>query len=284
MTHTDPDDQWSLVPMDEPRVPHYRQPLPAMPTQAELLAAPIAQLRDLGALAQRDEDPMRLMQDKRSPMEQLSRLLRELVPMIDSFRNPSSRRQSWWRRFTGEALEREVTYLQACQQLEGKARLANSLAVEVQGLRHGLRDETEGAMRQAQWLGEVVANGQAVLGTPHTAARAQACFAAQSDYWARFGRRVDNLNALQHALMLSTQQFKLADAHAQAVLDRHTEIVTVLVPLWRQRRCCLHTKFLGAGPPTTAGSGTSGTRPGRCAGPGRRSGCVPARRADALWP
>ena len=89
--------------------------------------------------------------------------------------------------------------------------------------------------RQAQWLGEVVTHGQTALGPKHATARAQACFAAQPDYWARFGRRVDNLNALQHALVLSTEQFKLADAHAQAVLDRHTEIVTVLVPLWRQR-------------------------------------------------
>lgn len=235
MGNADHDPQWSLVPIEERDVPHWRAPLPPVPTEAELLAAPIAQLRDLGALAGRDEDPMRLMQGKRSPMEQLSRLLQALVPMIDSFRNPSSRRQSWWRRFTGEALEREVTYLHACRQLESKARLANNLAQEVQGLRDGLRDEAQGVRRQAQWLGEVVANGQAVLGERHAAARAQACFAALPDYWARFGRRMDNLNALQHALVLSTEQFKLADAHAQAVLDRHTEIVTVLVPLWRQR-------------------------------------------------
>lgn len=230
-----PDPQWSLVPIEEKDLPHWRRPLPSVPTEADLLAAPMAQLRDLGALAERDEDPMRLLQGQRSPMEQLGRLLQELVPMIDSFRNPDSRRQSWWRRFTGEALEREVTYGHACQQLEGKARLANGLAQEVQGMRDGLHDEAQGVRRQAEWLAEVVANGQAVLGERHAAARAKPCFAAQPDYWARFGRRIDNLNALQHALVLSTEQLKLADAHAQAVLDRHTEIVTVLVPLWRQR-------------------------------------------------
>jgi hypothetical protein len=235
MAGGDLSDQWSLVPIEDRNVPHWRRPLPQVPTTAQLLAAPLANLRDLGALAERDEDPMRLMQGKRSPMEQLSRLLQELVPMIESFRNPVSSAQSWWRRFTGEALEREVTYQHACRELEGKATAANNLAVEVQGMRDGLGDEAEGVQRQARWLGEVVANGQAVLGTPHAQARAAACFAAQPDYWARFARRIDNLNALQHALVLSTQQFKLADAHAQAVLDRHTEIVTVLVPLWRQR-------------------------------------------------
>lgn len=236
MPDVDPSNQWSLVPMDTQDaqdVPHWH--LSAVPSVSELLAAPMTQLSDLGALAQRDEDPMCLMQGKRSPMEQLSRLLQELVPMIDSFRNPSSWRQSWWRRFTGEALEREVTYLHACQQLENKARLSNGLAQEIQRLRDSLRGEIQGTLHQAQWLGEVVANGQAVLGEQHTEARAKACFMTQPDYWARFGRRVDNLNALQHALMLSTEQFKLADAHAQAVLDRHTEFVTVLVPLWRQR-------------------------------------------------
>ena len=235
MTGVQPSDQWSLVPIEDRNVPHWRRPLPTVPTQAQLLEAPLANLRDLGALTERDEDPMRLMQGKRSPMEQLSRLLQELVPMIESFRNPVSRTQGWWRRFTGEALEREVTYRHACQQLESKARTAIDLAVEVQGMRDGLRDEAQGVQRQAQWLGDVVANGQAVLGDLHAVARAGASFAVQPDYWARFARRIDNLNALQHALVLSTQQFKLADAHAQAILDRHTEIVTVLVPLWRQR-------------------------------------------------
>ena len=228
-------DSLSLVPLEESHVPHWRRPLPPVPTLAHLLDAPLAQLRDLGALAERDEDPMRLMQGQRSPMEQLSRLLQELVPMIESFRKPVSLRQTWWRRFTGEALEREATYQHACQQLESKALSAKRLAVEVQGLREGMRQEADGVRRQAEWLGEVVGNGQAVLGSAHTQARAKACFAEQPDYWARFARRIDNLNALQHALVMSAQQFKLADAHAQAVLDRHTEIVTVLVPLWRQR-------------------------------------------------
>ncbi|MBK9216961.1 MAG: hypothetical protein IPL70_00020 [Uliginosibacterium sp.] len=155
--------------------------------------------------------------------------------MIESFRNPVSRRQSWWRRFTGEALEREVTYQHACQQLENKALAAKMLAAEVQGLRNHLRHEAEDTQHHALWLGEVVTNGQAVLGPTHAVARTKACFAEQPDYWSRFARRVDSLNALQHALVMSTQQFKLTDAHAQAVLDRHAEVVTVLVPLWRQR-------------------------------------------------
>lgn len=234
-TGAEPGDHLTLVPLEEREVLHWRRPLPPVPTEAQMLAAPIAQLRDLGAFGERDEDPMCLMQGKRSPVEQLSRLLQELVPMIESFRNPVSLRQSLWRRFTGEALEREVTYQHACQQLESKAGTAKILAMEVQGQRDDLRHEADGVRRQARWLGNVVANGQAVLGTTHAVARAKACFAEEPDYWARFGRRIDNLNALQHALVMSTQQFKLADAHAQAVLDRHTEIVTVLVPLWRQR-------------------------------------------------
>jgi len=226
---------WSLVPMEEREAPHWRRPLPRLPSEAELLAAPLAHLQDLGALGERNEDPLRLLQGRRSPVEQLSRLLQELVPMIESFRQPSSRRQSWWRRFTGEALERELMYLHACRALEGKASEAERLAVEVQGLRRELAQETGGTLRQAKWLAELVATGQAVLAPGHAAARARACFAEQPDYWARFARRIDNLSALQHALMLSARQFELADAHAQAVLDRHADIVTVLVPLWRQR-------------------------------------------------
>ena len=232
---SDAGEAWSLVPMEERTVHHRRRPLPPLPTEAQLLAATLEHLQDLGALGERNDDPLRLTQGRSSPVEQLSRLLQELVPMIESFRQPSSRRQSWWRRFTGEALERELMYLHACQALEGKASEAERLAAEVQGLRRELAHEAGSTLRQSRWLAELVATGHAVLAPNHAAARAQACFADQPDYWARFARRIDNLNALQHALTLSARQFELADAHAQAVLDRHADIVTVLVPLWRQR-------------------------------------------------
>lgn len=226
---------WTLEPIELNDQPHWSRSLPKLPTEAELLAAPIVQLRDLGALAPRNEDPMRLMQGKKSPVLQLSKLLEELVPMIESFRNPISRRQHWWQRFIGATLEREVTYLHACQQLENHARLANGLTHEVQAIRDGIRDEASGVRRQAEWLGELVNRASSVLGDGYTGERSKACFVEHPDYWARFARRVDNLNALQHSYLLSAEQFKLADAHAQAVQDRHTDISTVLVPLWRQR-------------------------------------------------
>ena len=208
-------------------------PIPVQMVQPPTSGWP--QLRDLGAMAERNDDPMRLLQGKKSPAHMLGRLLQELVPLIESFRNPTSRRQTWWRRFTGEALEREITYLHACQHLESKAKNANDLATEVQHMRATLEREAAVVRRHAQWLEQLVTNGQTVLGGQHAAARANACFAAQPDYWARFARRIDNLNALQHALLLSVEQYKLADAHGQALLDRHSDIVTVLVPLWRQR-------------------------------------------------
>lgn len=226
---------WSLEPMAVKHQAYWQLPPPPLPTVQALLEAPIAQLRDLGALAERNEDPMRLMQGKKSPVVQLSRLLESLLPMIESFRSPSSRRNHWWQRFTGAALEREITYLHACQKLEEQARLANELAQEVNNMRGALAGEALGVRGQALWLGNVVALGQQALAPPNTVARSKACFAEQPDYWARFARRIENLNLLQHSLLLSAEQFKLADAQAVAALDRHAEITTVLVPLWRQR-------------------------------------------------
>jgi hypothetical protein len=235
MPAIDPGLKWSLEPMDVKDQAHWRLPLPALPTVLELLDRPIAELRDLGTLAERNEDPMRLMQGRKSPVVQLGLLLKELVPMIESFRRPNSRRERWWLRFTGAALEREVTYLHACQQLENQARIANGLAQEVNGMRDGLHDEAKGVQRQAEWLGKVVEMGQATLAPSNSLARAKPCFAQQPDYWSRFARRIENLNLLHHSLLLSAEQFRLADAQAVAVLDRHADIVTVLVPLWRQR-------------------------------------------------
>jgi hypothetical protein len=226
---------WSLEPIEISNRTNWSLSLPKIPTVVEMLAAPIAQLRDLGALEERNQDPMRLLKGKESPVLKLSRLLEDIVPMIESFRNPDSRRLHWWQRFTGENLEREVTYLHACEQLEVKARLANDLAIEVQGMRDTLRDEAQGVKFKAEWLSDLVERAQVVMSDINKAERSKACFVNQLDYWPRFTRRVDNLNAIKHSQLLNVEQLKLADLQAQAILDRHADIVTVLVPLWRQR-------------------------------------------------
>jgi hypothetical protein len=209
--------------------------LPPLPSLEAILRAPLTDVRQFGELPARDEDPMQLMKGAKSPVALLARAVEELVPMIESFRAPSNSRRLLWQRFTGEALEREVTYVHACQQLEATASRAKALTSRVELLRHGLMAEVATTRAHEGWLNDVVGLGQAALGPEHAAAREASAFARVPDYWSRFSRRVDNLNALQTTLQLSVQQLLLADTQAQTVMDRYSEMVTVLLPLWRQR-------------------------------------------------
>ena len=230
----------SLVPIDDPSAlarDHQRASrMPdRLPILAELLGAPLADIQAFGALPDLDTDPLRVMHGKKSPVAELASRVEELVPMIDSFRTPTRKRDAWWRRFTGEALERDMMFDKACAQLEGVALQCRALASKVQLMRAALLGERELLAVHSDWLDAVVKLGLQALSDAHVQQRAAPVFAALPDYWARFSRRVDNLNVLHHSMLLSMQQFKLVDAQGQAVLDRHNEVLTVLLPLWRQR-------------------------------------------------
>jgi hypothetical protein len=209
--------------------------LPPLPTIDDLLRAPIADLHEFGASPSTDEDPMQIMQGDASPVARLARVLEELVPMIDSFRTPITLRMHWWQRFTGAALEREITYARACQLLESTAANGKELAGNVKKLRATMHQERLRTELYAAWLRELLSVAQAALGDAYASQRSALEFKLQLDYWSRFSRRVDNLNAVLTATMLSVEQFKLADTQAQTILDRYAEIITVLLPLWRQR-------------------------------------------------
>ena len=200
-----------------------------------LLRAPLEDLREFGALPGRNEDPLQLMEGKKSPVAMLARLIEDMVPMIDSFRVAPGQRQRLWERFTGVAFEREITFFHACQQIEGTARRGQDLFRQVEQLRNSLMDEVNATLQHTKWLHGILTLGQLAVSPEFASQRQSAAFANQPDYWPRFARRLDNLNALQTSLQLSVEQFKLADLQAHAVLDRFSEVMTTLVPLWRQR-------------------------------------------------
>jgi hypothetical protein len=155
--------------------------------------------------------------------------------MIDSFRTPTTVHRYWWQRFTGEALEREITFWHACRHLEATASYSKQLAHKVRQLRVTLAEEQRCAHEYTQWLQQLLDIAHTVLSTANAKQRDAPQFKAVPEYWIRFSRRVENLNMLHTATLLSVAQFKLADTQAQSVLDRYAEIVTLLVPLWRQR-------------------------------------------------
>lgn len=200
---------------------------------AQLLRERLPDIRAYGALAERDNDPMQLLGGKKSPVGNLALVTQELIPMINSFRTPPTQVKRWWKAFTGEELEREVTYFHACEVMEARAAAAVQWAERSNALIESLRAERVAIKLDALRLEQDVAAAKAALSPAHNAARAAAPFDA--DYWARFTRRVESLNALLTSLELTQAQYALADAQAQSTLDRFSEVIDVLLPLWRQR-------------------------------------------------
>ncbi len=222
---------FGLVPQDDRR----SDVLPPLPSLQALLQAPLHDVRQLGHIPGSSDAAFSRAQVTDSPVRQLAAVTERLVPMIDSFRRPKDGLAHWWQRFTGLALERELSYWHACTQLESAAANGKRLALQVQGVGQSLANERKRAMDEAQWLAQVVHVGQLALQPQFQSQRSAAAFADQRDYWARFARRIDNLNALHNASLLGAEQVKLAQAQADAVQDRFAEVLTVLLPLWRQR-------------------------------------------------
>lgn len=203
---------------------------------AKLLAQPLDDIRSLGAVPARDHDPLGLFGRDTSPVRALAAVTEQLIPMINSFRTPQSSPRRWWTAFTGAELEREVTYFHACAGLEQLAASGVGLARKVETLLLHTAQEEQHIAADMVVLGETVAAAQAVLGEKYAATRQEAWFKdAGADYWSRFSRRAENLNSLLTSMQMTQAQFGLAKAQAQTALDRFSEVVDVLIPLWRQR-------------------------------------------------
>lgn len=203
---------------------------------ASLLAAPLPDIRSYGAMPPRDLDPLKITGGQTSPVSALAALTQELIPLINSFRTPPSAARRWWKMFTGEALEGEVMYFDACQTLEARTAAGVALMHKTEELLTAMLAEEKCIAQDIAQLGDAVAAAQAALGSAHAPARTAAAFAeAGEDYWPRFARRAENLATLLASLQITLAQYALAKTQAQTALDRFSEIVEILMPLWRQR-------------------------------------------------
>lgn len=195
-------------------------------------ADPVASVDRLGTGHDSSETTLRLLDEIGARTRALGELNRELVPMVDRFAG-QSRRQRWWNRFVGEALERDLSFGLLCERLSDAisrgGEVADGTAATIAALKADrLRIDAEIAALQ-----DDLSLGHAVL-DPARAPLRRAC-GAPEDTWSRLSRRVGNLEAMATALVLTQSQYAVAIDGARAVVDRFTEIRHVLIPLWRQR-------------------------------------------------
>ncbi|MBL0372066.1 hypothetical protein JJB09_08500 [Rhizobium sp. KVB221] len=134
-------------------------------------------------------------------------------------------RQRWFDRLTGADVEARFRFELSAKQV--------NLAFE----------RLKGAADQARALIKAMVVERIRLGEEQEALAAAIVYAdglsgardhADEYLVQRFDRRVANLNAMHAANAMAIEQFKLAENNLTALLDRYSEIASLLIPLWQQ--------------------------------------------------
>lgn len=155
----------------------------------------------------------------------------QLVPLIRDFKRQPAK-PGWQRWFTGEDLEHDVFFDDTRRRIETLAEMAEQA-------HPALKRQTQTLQRLHELLGTEIACLEAelaaarCLGTPEWSARCRTA-GLDDDDLARLSRRTANLEALATATQLTRAQFQMALQHARDVSDRHREVRTLLMPIWKQ--------------------------------------------------
>jgi len=142
-------------------------------------------------------------------------------------------RQGWLQRLIGADIEARLTFELAAKQVESVLETLRISSERARRLLASMEDECVWLRNGQSGLAELIAFGERV------SKRDDSRDPSLSD---RFGRRLSNLIAIHAANEMAIAQFGLAVGGLKALLDRYTDISTVVVPLWRQHLfAVLHT-------------------------------------------
>lgn len=152
-----------------------------------------------------------------------------------------ARKPSLIDRVLGRELEREVRYRIARQSLD---RLIGEAETHAVGVRHTVSTIDRMLEQHADEVERLKVMLQA--GREYLAENPQAGIYANPEMEfdrprERFARKLANIATLLASHEMSAMQMKLARAQAVDMLDRFTETVSVLVPVWRQNTLALIT-------------------------------------------
>lgn len=154
-----------------------------------------------------------------------------LIPLVSSFKRVRGR-QRWWHWFSGNLLEQDVFFAATQQEIQTLAAQGEQARLRLLDLVQVFQSQRALMDKELQLLDLDIEAGRLMLAPSH----AQACRQAGLDAEAlgRLSRRVANLEASAVATRLTQAQYKVAMAHARTVMDRFSEIYTLLLPIWEQ--------------------------------------------------
>ncbi|HEP8970264.1 TPA: toxic anion resistance protein [Pseudomonas aeruginosa] len=170
-----------------------------------------------------------------------SKIAEVLSKMTDASPEQITKEPSWFAKFLGGAVEKEVRYRVARKNLE-------QLLSEAEGHAQGVRDTIaaintliESHAHEIADLKIYIQAGKEYL-TENPTAGAIAEGSMEFDRpRERLARKLANLATLLASQELSVQQLKLSRAQAVDLLDRFSETTSVLLPVWRQHTLTLIT-------------------------------------------
>lgn len=200
--------------------------------------------------AQKDDEAVKALDEKmqRNPVAHLAEAISTIVAKLaDADPRKIAKPPTWFASLTGENVEIKARYEVARRDLDG---LVEDAQVTAQDVRDALAlmdrvmatHEVESAELQMyidagrNFLANNLEIGLPAAGTTE--------FDRPRE---RFARRLANLATLHSSQSLGVIQMRLTKANAVDMLDRFTETVEVLVPLWRQHAMTLsNTKNMSA--------------------------------------
>ena len=205
---------------------------PAAVRARAFLLAPRDQIDALGRIDGAGRDTLALLDEISQSTRRLSELNQGLVPLIDRFREPGQAHK-WWRWFTGNELQRELSFGNVCREIEACAEGGVEETKTMQRLIRALIDDRARIERELALLERDIELGELLLSQKY--ARLRAATGEPEEIWQRLSRRIGNLQAIATALQLTQAQYGVAIEHSRTVADRFDEIKTLLMPIWYQR-------------------------------------------------
>ncbi|MGI0646836.1 toxic anion resistance protein [Pseudomonas aeruginosa] len=164
-----------------------------------------------------------------------------LSKMADASPEKISKPQTWMDRLLGNGLEKHVRYQVARKSFEELLKKAEQHANGVRHTIHSISELIGSHQDEVESLAVHIQAGREFLSENPEAGVAAAGAMEFDRPRERLARKLTNLATLLASHELSVNQMKLSRAQAVDMLDRFSETVTVLVPVWRQHTLTLIT-------------------------------------------
>jgi len=152
-----------------------------------------------------------------------------------------ARKPSWWENLIGKHVEQQVKYQVARKNLDSLLDETEKTALDVRQTLAALEQLIITHETDAKALKLYIEAGREYLAeNPDAGVREEGVMEFDKPR-ERFARKLVNLATLQQSHEMSLYQMKMTKAQAIDMLDRFTETVSVLVPVWRQHTLSLIT-------------------------------------------